>query len=247
MFIITVEIEGKSWLWGILKNLLRFSLKKMSYNFRGRLAAGLNHLECDLPADSIELLETYFNELKKWNRKINLIARSNSDEQIMENHFIDSLTILQFLDKPGTHLLDVGTGAGFPGLVCKAVCPGLKVTLVEPRQKKVSFLCHIVRTLGLNDVEVLDCRIEDEDSLPSSTSFTHITSRAVSDIKVFMRMVQRFAAGGVRVVCMKGPKWQEEAAEASGVMDEMYFLEKVIEQSLPFSGARRALLVYVPR
>jgi len=218
----------------------------MSYNFKARLAAGLSYLDCDIHADSIELLETYFNELKKWNRKVNLIARSSSDEHILESHFIDSLTILQFLEKPGTHLLDVGTGAGFPGLVCKAVCPGLVVTLVEPRQKKVSFLRHVVRTLGLTDVKVLDCRIEDEGRLPSTASFTHITSRAVSDVKVFMGMVQRFAAGGARVVCMKGPKWQEEAAEVSEAVDEMYFLEKVIEQSLPFSGARRALLVYVP-
>ncbi len=218
----------------------------MSYDFEARLTAGLGHLERDLPAGSIKLLEIYFNELKKWNRKVNLVARSSSDEQILENHFIDSLTLLQFLEKPGTHLLDVGTGAGFPGLVCRAVCPGLRLTLVEPRQKKVSFLRHIVRTFGLTDVQVLDCRIEDEGRLPSTTPFTHITSRAVSDIKVFMGMVQRFAAGGAMVICMKGPRWQEEVAEAGEVVDEMYSLEGVFEQSLPFSGARRAFLVYVP-
>jgi len=158
----------------------------MSYDFKGRLKEGLDHLELSLADDSIKSLEIYFNELKKWAGKINLIARSSSDEEILENHFIDSLTILPLLKKTDSHLLDIGTGAGFPGLVCKAAWPGLKVTLVEPRQKRVSFLRHIIRTLGLHDVAVLDCRIEDEARLPSISSFTHITGRAVSNIKNFM-------------------------------------------------------------
>lgn len=218
----------------------------MSYDFKNRLAEGAKCLECDLDEKSSDLLEKYFRELKKWNRKLNLIAKSSSDEQILENHFIDSLTILPFLKKTGNHLLDVGTGAGFPGLVCKTVYPGLEITLVEPRQKKVSFLRHIIRTLGLTGVEVMDCRIEDEKRLPSATPFTHITGRAVSDIKVFLGMVERFKAEGIQVICMKGPKWQEEAAAAADMVHESYVCEKVIEQVLPFSGAHRALLVYVP-
>lgn len=219
----------------------------MSYDFKGRLSAGLSQLEIALEDDSFDRLEKYFYELKKWSRKVNLIAKSSSDEHILENHFIDSLSILPLLEKPGTHLLDVGTGAGFPGLVCKAVNADLKVTLVEPRQKKVSFLRHVVRTLALSDVMVAECRIEDEDRLPSSTPFTHITSRAVSEIKIFMGMVERFAAEGTQVICMKGPKWQEEMAAAGESVHKAYINEKVIELVLPFSGARRALLVYVSR
>jgi 16S rRNA (guanine527-N7)-methyltransferase len=218
----------------------------MSYDFKGRLREGLDHLELSLADDSIKSLEIYFNELKKWAGKINLIARSSSDEEILVNHFIDSLTILPLLKKTDSHLLDIGTGAGFPGLVCKTVLPDLKVTLVEPRQKRVSFLRHIIRTLGLQDVAVLDCRIEDEARLPSASSFTHITSRAVSDIKVFMAMVGRFSTGGARVICMKGPKWQVEVADTAQVLSETYIQEEVIELCLPFSGARRALLVYAP-
>ena len=216
----------------------------MSYDFKGRLKEGLDHLELSLAGDSIKSLEIYFNELKKWAGKINLIARSSSDEEILENHFIDSLTILPLLQKRDTHLLDIGTGAGFPGLVCKTALPDLKVTLVEPRQKRVSFLRHIIRTLGLQDVTVLDCRIEDEERLPSISSFTHIASRAVSDIKNFMVMVERFSPGGARVICMKGPKWQVEVADAAEVLSEAYIREEVIELCLPFSGPRRVLLVY---
>jgi len=219
----------------------------MSYDFKGRLLAGMTDFESDLHDDAFDSLERYFNELKKWSRKLNLIAKSSSDDHILEKHFIDSLTLLPLLQKPGTHLLDVGTGAGFPGLVCKVACPGLRLTLVEPRQKKVSFLRQIVRILSLTDVAVLDCRIEDEGRLPSTVSLTHITSRAVSDIKVFMNMVERFSAGGARVICMKGPKWREEADAAVEIVNRTYIRERIIEHVLPFSGARRALLVYVPR
>ena len=219
---------------------------KMSYDFKGRLKAGLDKLDLSLTDKSFESLGVYFNELKKWAGKVNLIARSSSDEQILESHFIDSLTILPFLKKTDTHLLDIGTGAGFPGLVCKAACPDLKVTLVEPRQKRVSFLRHIIRTLDLQNVMVLDCRIENEERLPATSSFTHITGRAVSDIKIFMAMVERFSVGGAQVICMKGPKWQVEIEAAGEVLSETYIQEEIIELCLPFSGARRALLVYAP-
>jgi 16S rRNA (guanine527-N7)-methyltransferase len=218
----------------------------MSFDFKGQLTAGLNQLEITLSDDSARQLEIYFNELKKWAGKINLIARSSSDEQILENHFIDSLTLFPFLKKPDVHLLDIGTGAGFPGLVCKVALPDFQLTLVEPRQKRVSFLRHIIRILDLQGVTVLDCRIEDEEKLPSATFFSHITARAVSDIGVFLGMVERFSAAGAEIICMKGPKWQEEVAVAAEIVEKGYTLRERVELVLPFSGAGRALLIYVP-
>ncbi len=218
----------------------------MSYDFKERLREGMESLDFSLEDEVFDPLELYFNELKKWGKKVNLIAKSSSDEQILENHFIDSLTLLPLLQTEGAHLLDVGTGAGFPGLVCKAAFPQLHLTLVEPRQKRVSFLNHIVRTLGLKNVHVLCCRIEDEARIPSDAQFTHITSRAVSEIKTFVGMVSRFSLTDARVVCMKGPKWKEEMAEAEQVVQQTYRLEQVVEQSLPFTGAQRGLLVYAP-
>jgi 16S rRNA (guanine527-N7)-methyltransferase len=217
----------------------------MTVEFHERLATGLGLLGIALPPESTDRLARYFSELKKWSRKVNLIAKSASDEQIIENHFLDSLTLLPLLTGPACHLLDIGTGAGFPGLVCKAARPELSLTLVEPRAKRVSFLGHIVRTLGLTGVEVLCCRAEDEELLPADGPFSHITGRAVTEIGPFLQMVERFSPAAPRVILMKGPKWREELTAATAIVDSSPFrLGEVKECELPFSGARRALLLF---
>lgn len=216
-------------------------------DFKQRLAAGLDILEIEISSEAVERLSLYFNELKKWSQKINLIAKSTSDEQIIESHFLDSLTILPHLLCHGapTHLLDIGTGAGFPALVCKAADTGLTVTLVEPRQKKVSFISHIVRTLGLKDVKILACRVEDEEQLPTTEKFSHITVRAVTEIGSFLQMVERFSPSAPQLICMKGPKWREELAAAKEILDRSaYALDRVEHRRLPFSGAQRSLLIF---
>ncbi len=214
-------------------------------DFHGQLTAGLGALEISLPASAVDSLARYFAELKKWSRKVNLIAKSATDEEIVENHFLDSLTLLPLLPVTGGHLLDIGTGAGFPGLACKAARPDLAVTLVEPREKRVSFLGHIVRTLGLENVSIVCCRVEDESRLPADQPFTHITGRAVTEIGPFLQMVERFEATSPRVILMKGPKWREEMAAAASVVEGSAFqLAEIRECALPFSGARRSLLLF---
>jgi 16S rRNA (guanine527-N7)-methyltransferase len=215
------------------------------FDFHKKLNAGLEILKIEISPEACDRLALYFSELKKWNRKVNLIAKSADDEQIVENHFLDSLTILPLLDGTGTHLLDIGTGAGFPALVCKAVCPELAVTLVEPRSKRVSFLGYMVRTLGLKEVSILTCRVEDEKQLPSTSKFTHITARAVTEIGPFLQMVERFSPSGPQLVCMKGPKWREELEAASETLARSpYRLDRVVECTLPFSGAERKILMF---
>ena len=215
------------------------------FEFRQRLEQGLETLGIEISPEAVDRLSVYFKELKKWARKVNLIAKSTNDEQIVENHFLDSLTILPLLDGTNTHLLDIGTGAGFPALVCKAACPELMVTLVEPRLKRVSFLGHIVRTLDLKEVEILSCRVEEEEKLPAAGGFTHITARAVTEISSFLQMVERFSLMGPNLICMKGPKWQEELAAASEMLAQSsYVLNRVVERDLPFSKAKRNILIF---
>ncbi len=213
--------------------------------FCERLAKGCASLGLEVDDAAAGRLYGYFRELKKWSRKVNLIARGTGDEQIVENHFLDSLTLLPFLQGEDIRLLDVGSGAGFPGLVVAAARPEIGITLVEPRLKRVSFLRHVVRTLGLGEVTVLSCRVEDEAVLPSDMRLSHITSRAVSEVGEFLAMAARFARPGCEVICMKGPKWREELEAGASQIEALPFcLKRVVEHRLPFSGAERALLVF---
>lgn len=213
--------------------------------FDSLLKQGLNSYDVTVEEAGHERLFRYFTELKKWSKKINLIARNTSDLEIVEKHFLDSLTLLSVLaDKP-CHLLDIGSGAGFPGLVVKAALPSLKVTLVEPRQKRVSFLNHIIRTLQLTETDVICDRIE-QSTLADQDSITHVTSRALNEVGEFCAMLLPLfeeKGGKVTVVCMKGPKWEEEVAHAkqqSIVINDF----QIKEVSLPFSHSERFLLSF---
>ncbi len=219
---------------------------KKEFDFIGQFRAGCQALDLAEPdAEAAEKLFVYFTELKKWSRRVNLIAKGATDEDILEKHFLDSLTLLPFLSAENPHLLDIGTGAGFPGLVCKVVMPELQVTLVEPRFKRVSFLRHIVRTLQLQDIRVLECRAEDAENLSVDDGFTHITSRAVSDITLFLAMCSRFAKPDLKVVCMKGPKWKEELDLylASGE-EQVFSFSAAREYVLPSSKSIRNVMVF---
>jgi len=210
-----------------------------------KLQQGCDLLGFTLDEERFSDLELYFVELKKWNRKINLVAKSISDKELLENHFLDSMALLPFISDEGTHLLDFGTGAGFPGLVCKVARPQLEVTLVEPRQKRVSFLKHITRSLQLEGVHLHCCRIEDEEEVPVTGGYSHITCRAVTDLAQLLPMVERFAPAEVELVIMKGPRWREEMAVAEDIMRESSFnLHDCREWTLPFSKAERALLIF---
>jgi 16S rRNA (guanine527-N7)-methyltransferase len=217
----------------------------MSVDFAVVLGEGAERLGLTLSGEATARLALYFEELKKWSKKTNLVSTSGSDEELIENHFLDSLALLPTLAGDGAHLLDIGSGAGFPGLVCKAARPELSVTLVEPRQKRTVFLGHIVRTLGLDGVRLLCCRIEDEKQLPRSASFTHITCRALTEMGSFLKMIERFAAPTTTVISMKGPKWREELAAAGEILAASpYCVAGERAYCLPFSGAQRVLVMF---
>lgn len=212
---------------------------------RGLEALGL----APLADDRLAQLWGYFTELDKWSRTINLVAKAPAAE-ILENHFLDSLTLLpEILAMPSAPgpLLDVGSGAGFPGLVLKIAQPDLSVTLLEPRQKRASFLRHVIRTLHLSGIEVLESRLE-----ANGQAFRHahgqfplITSRALAEIGPFLAMVEAIAPPRGQVLCMKGPKAEEElAAWRRQSPASPFVVERHLSFSLPFSGARRCLVIF---
>lgn len=210
------------------------------------LIQGSDRMGIKLPVSAIDQLCRYFNELDKWNKKINLVARAG-EQEIIEKHFLDSLTLLPFMQKQAENKwLDVGSGGGFPGLVLKICCPDLALTLVEPRLKKVSFMKHVIRTLGLQQAQVKEARLEAGDkALFNGKTFSLISSRALSKISDFLDLSESFSPPGGKVICMKGARADEEVADwRKKRPDSPYELVEKSEWRLPFSGGKRIVLIF---
>jgi len=214
------------------------------------LARGLDLMGLPLQnrSEILPRLAVYFYELKKWNQKINLVARTMADHQILENHFLDSLTLLSILDHENLEqetVLDVGTGAGFPGLVLKAACPELAVVLIEPRSNRFYFLKHIIRKTNLQGVELVNGRIEEKSEMQelSTRKFSFITSRAFTDSSQFVRLTSPYLGQGGRIVCMKGPVAEKELdILIKKGLPEKFFVAATTKLQLPFSKAERTLI-----
>ncbi len=212
--------------------------------FHKVLGDGAAALGVTLDTQRIEHLYRYFQELRHWSARTNLISRGMDDEAVVENHFVDSLAVLSVLDRqPPTRLLDVGSGAGFPGLVCKIARPELAVSLLEPRLKRVSFLRHVVRTLGCTGIEVQAGRLDDRDASPDGTAYDCVVSRAVAGIADFLALCTRFRRSDCRVMMMKGPRYHEELADLDGGAGTWMLADRH-HYRLPLSGAERVLLVF---
>ena len=167
----------------------------------------------------LDLFAVYHRELLLWNRRINLVSEQSSRE-IVIRHFLDSLTPAPSIDRPDGLLIDLGSGAGFPGIPLRIALPGLQLTLVESSRKKTSFLSHIVRTLRLDGVTVIRERVEaliGEKALAGS--FDTVLSRAAFKLPELIRMASFFLKPGGLLIAMKGPDPQEEMAEAETVSE----------------------------
>ncbi|MGI6655821.1 MAG: 16S rRNA (guanine(527)-N(7))-methyltransferase RsmG [Desulfobulbus sp.] len=206
---------------------------------RKLLAQGAEVLGLSLSDAVLQQLARYEAELRHWNRRINLVARNTTMEQAVELHFLDSLTLLPLLPDTGGRLLDIGTGAGFPGLVLACARPELACILVEPRQKRVSFLKYLIRTLGLTNVELVADRIE-EHRADLQGRFTHVVSRALAEPERFLELIRPLMTPAVRAVLMLA---REEALAGFPWNTGPWEVELTTRLRLPFSGAPRLLAV----
>jgi 16S rRNA (guanine527-N7)-methyltransferase len=204
------------------------------------LTEGAEQLGLVLDSAACDRLLVYLAELMKWSRRINLIARDTPEAQVIENHFLDSLTLLPLLHGDAVHLLDIGTGAGFPGLALACVLPEARFTLVEPRQKRVTFLRHVIRTLGLTNTSVVADRIEPQVAAWQGR-FSHITSRAVVEPSLFLPLIWPLVAPATRVILMLAR--DEALAGIEQSPSGPWRIDETKNFILPFSGAPRLLAV----
>jgi len=190
-------------------------------------------------------LITYEKELLEWNRKFNLTAIRDA-ESIRTKHFLDSFScVLAWKASPPNRLIDVGTGAGFPGLPLKILYPNLKLTLVESVGKKAMFCQHIVSVLGLEHVEVIKSRAEDlGQNKDHRERYDWAVARAVANLNVLSEYIIPLVKVGGTILAQKGESGPAEAQSAEKAMKLLGGkLRQLIPVNLPGVADDRYLVI----
>lgn len=194
-----------------------------------------------LSEEMVAQLIRYADLLREWNEKMNLTAITEKEE-VFEKHFYDCILPLSVKELSGK-VADIGSGAGFPGLVWKIVRPDLKITLVEPTGKRCNFLNAVIQDLGLKEIQVVNERAE-EFVIKARSSFQVVTARAVANLRLLSELTLPLVQTTGLFIAMKGSKGHEEAVEAKHATDVLgAVLEKEQDVSL-FSGDARVNLFY---
>ena len=175
-----------------------------------RLAAGLEQLGLAADAGQRDALLAHLALIRRWSRSYNLVAPGDLP-LLLERHLLDSLTVQPWL-APGA-VLDVGSGAGFPGIPLAIMNPGSRFWLVDSAGKKARFLRHVVRELGLGNVQVVHDRVE---RFSPGVDFSTITSRAFSSLLTFAESVRHLARPETLLLAMKGREPREELLALPG-------------------------------
>ncbi len=198
----------------------------------------LKKLNITLSVKQLDQLEKYYDLLIEWNSKINL-TRITDKEEVYLKHYYDSLTLTKVVDLNEVNTLcDVGTGAGFPGIVLKIMFPNLKVTLIDSLQKRVNYLNEIIKELKLTNIEAIHSRGEDYKG-----KFDVVTSRAVANIEKLVNYTMHLVAENGIFVAMKGNIDDELTEEIQQKLSHKYKIIKLEKFKLPIEESNRCLVV----
>ena len=209
---------------------------------------GAQKLGLTLKPKHLALFQLYYTELVEWNGRFNLTAITDF-EGVQVRHLIDSLSCLQVLNcaelQAGARLIDVGTGAGFPGLPLRILCPGLRLTLLEATRKKVDFLKHIVARLDLRGVDVIWGRAEELGQQAAHRErYDWVVARAVAEMPTLAEYLLPLARVGGAVLAQKGesgPADVHAAEEAIRILGGS--VRKLVEVSLHGLAETRYLVI----
>ncbi len=196
----------------------------------------------------LEQFRRYRQELLDWNTRINLTSITDPEE-VLSKHFLDSLSLLQAYDKSRTRLLDIGSGAGFPGLPLKIVRPEWQVVLVEATGKKVAFLQHMIEALELEHVTAIHARAEDAaHHREYRTAFDLVTARAVAALPILLEYAAPFCRVGATIILPKKGDLSEEFVQGKRAARQLG-AALVADQpvTLPDLADDRRLLVWEQR
>ena len=187
--------------------------------------------------------EKYMKLLVEWNEKVNLTAITEHDDIILK-HFVDSLTIEKYINN-GASVIDVGTGAGFPGIPLKIYNESLDVTLLDSLNKRINFLNEVIKELDLEKIKTIHLRAEDggKDKMLRE-KFDVATSRAVANLSTLSEYLLPFVKVGGEAICMKGPNVEDELKDAKKAIKilggEVKKKKKIV---LPNSDIERNIII----
>lgn len=190
-------------------------------DFKEILLHTLAEFDIELDDLAVDRLCTYNELLIEWNEKINLTALT-APEDVALKHFTDSLMLLRYSTiEKDAYVIDVGTGAGFPGLVLKIARPDIRLTLLDSLQKRLTFLDTVCRALDIEDVELIHSRAEDCSRTELRDSFDIVVSRAVASMNTLCEYDMPYVRVGGRFIAMKGKDADTELADAQNAINEL--------------------------
>ena len=197
----------------------------------------------DLKKEQIEQFYNYMKLLLEWNEKINLTAIIEPKEVIIK-HFIDSLTISKYIPQ-GATFVDMGTGAGFPGIPLKIYRKDIKITLVDSLNKRIKFLDEVIKKLNLEDIETIHSRAEEFGrNSKYRERFDVATSRAVANLATLSEYLLPLVKLKGKCICMKGPDIEEETQNGKKAIKILGGnISKVDIFELPKTDIKRTILI----
>jgi 16S rRNA (guanine527-N7)-methyltransferase len=200
------------------------------------LRQGVAGMGLALPAAAMDQLASYLALLVKWNRVYNLTA-IRDEARLVSHHVLDSLAVVSHL--PDGNIVDVGSGAGFPGIPIAIACPGRAVTLLDSNHKKGAFLKQAIAELGLATAQVVIERVE---TYRPSESFKIVISRAFSDLADFVKLAGHLCASDGVMIAMKGLHPDDEITH----LPSSWKVEKTLRLEIPQLEASRHLVLLRP-
>ena len=210
---------------------------------QNRFIEELKLINVSLTQNQLDQLNQYYNLLIEYNKVMNLTGITEYEEVYLK-HFYDSLTIAKVIDlKKINSLCDIGTGAGFPGLVLKIVFPNLKITLLDSLNKRIEFLKVVIDKLNLNNIEVIHSRAE-EYALKNRNKFDVTTARAVAHTSILLEYAIPLTKINGYFIPLKA-NMTEELKEIDNAINELNVrLIKKEEFKLPIEGSSRTILLF---
>ena len=215
----------------------------MNGDFKNKMIELSKKINIDITDEQLEKFYMYMELLLEWNEKINLTAITEVDEVILK-HFIDSMTVLKYL-KDEESIIDVGTGAGFPGIPIAIMKQKEKITLLDSLNKRINFLNEVCNELKIENVKTYHGRAEDLGHNKEQREKYDISiSRAVANMTTLVEYLLPFIKVGGRCICMKGNEIEEELEQAKFAIKELGGkIEKVEKFNLPNSDMERNIII----